>query len=84
MNAPARITIDIFSDVMCPWCVIGYKQLERALASLAGEIEADRSTRLGGARFVLHLPGMKILDIAAAAREARERARQQGVETGVS
>jgi len=37
----ARITIDIFSDVMCPWCVIGYKQLERALTSLAGEIEAD-------------------------------------------
>ena len=23
--------IDIASDVICPWCVIGYKQLERAL-----------------------------------------------------
>lgn len=41
MNAPAKITIDIFSDIMCPWCVIGYKQLERALMSLAGEIEAE-------------------------------------------
>ena len=23
--------IDIVSDVVCPWCIIGYKQLERAL-----------------------------------------------------
>ncbi|MFA9201114.1 MAG: DsbA family protein [Cypionkella sp.] len=37
----ARVSIDIWSDVMCPWCVIGYKHLERALAELAGEIEAD-------------------------------------------
>jgi predicted DsbA family dithiol-disulfide isomerase len=37
----ARIAIDIWSDVMCPWCVIGYKQLETALAELEGEIEAE-------------------------------------------
>ncbi|MBW8754980.1 MAG: DsbA family oxidoreductase [Sphingomonadales bacterium] len=37
----ARLSIDIFSDVMCPWCVIGYKQLQQALASLEGEIAAD-------------------------------------------
>lgn len=36
-----KVTIDIWSDVMCPWCVIGYKNLEAALASLEGEIEAD-------------------------------------------
>lgn len=36
-----RVTIDIWSDVMCPWCVIGYKQLETALADLAGEIDAE-------------------------------------------
>lgn len=41
MSAAAKVTIDIFSDVMCPWCVIGYKQLEQGLASLAGEIEAE-------------------------------------------
>ena len=23
--------IDIVSDVVCPWCIIGYKQLEHAL-----------------------------------------------------
>ena len=41
MSTLAKITIDIFSDVMCPWCVIGYKQLDQALTSLAGEIEAE-------------------------------------------
>jgi predicted DsbA family dithiol-disulfide isomerase len=37
----AKLTIDIWSDVMCPWCVIGYKNLEKALAELDGEIEAE-------------------------------------------
>lgn len=36
-----RLTIDIWSDVMCPWCLIGYKNLERALVDLNGEIEAE-------------------------------------------
>lgn len=36
-----KVTIDIWSDVMCPWCVIGYKNLEAALAGLEGEIEAE-------------------------------------------
>jgi predicted DsbA family dithiol-disulfide isomerase len=29
--------IDIVSDAICPWCYIGKRQLERALAVLAGE-----------------------------------------------
>lgn len=34
------IRVDIISDVVCPWCYIGYRQLERALdiAGLAGDI----------------------------------------------
>lgn len=28
----SMIRIDIASDVVCPWCIIGYKQLERALS----------------------------------------------------
>lgn len=27
------VQVDIVSDVMCPWCIIGFKQLEQALAS---------------------------------------------------
>ena len=41
MNAPEKLTIDIYSDVMCPWCLIGYGQLQKALAMLDGEIEAE-------------------------------------------
>jgi predicted DsbA family dithiol-disulfide isomerase len=40
-SAPAKVTIDIYSDVMCPWCVIGYSQLQTGLAQLAGEVEAE-------------------------------------------
>ncbi|MGH6786925.1 MAG: DsbA family oxidoreductase [Novosphingobium sp.] len=36
-----RLTIDIWSDVMCPWCIIGYRQLQQGLAQLEGEIEAE-------------------------------------------
>jgi predicted DsbA family dithiol-disulfide isomerase len=31
---PIMLEIDIVSDVLCPWCVIGYKQLEKALAQI--------------------------------------------------
>ncbi|WP_372753664.1 DsbA family oxidoreductase [Mariniflexile sp.] len=29
-----KLKIDIVSDVVCPWCTIGYKRLEKALAEL--------------------------------------------------
>jgi predicted DsbA family dithiol-disulfide isomerase len=32
MTELAPITIDIVSDVMCPWCYIGHKRLEKAMA----------------------------------------------------
>jgi len=41
MSTPAKLTVDIWSDIMCPWCVIGYKQLTKALDGLAGEVEAE-------------------------------------------
>lgn len=59
---------------------LGLAIVKKVVVEHGGEIEADESPRLGGARFTLHLPGMKILAIAAAARDARERAKQQGVE----
>lgn len=39
-SVPAPVTVDIWSDVMCPWCVIGLNQLETALAGLEGEVAA--------------------------------------------
>ncbi|MCP5121242.1 MAG: DsbA family oxidoreductase [Pseudomonadales bacterium] len=40
-QSPIPIRIDIVSDVVCPWCIIGYKQLERALQQMAGSFTAD-------------------------------------------
>jgi len=34
---PAGTRIDIVSDAICPWCYVGKRQLERALAALATE-----------------------------------------------
>jgi predicted DsbA family dithiol-disulfide isomerase len=36
-----RVTIDFVSDVSCPWCVIGLKALEQAVANMTEEIEAE-------------------------------------------
>ena len=35
MNAPslAPITVDVVSDVVCPWCLIGKRRLEKAMAA---------------------------------------------------
>ena len=40
-TAPRTLQIDIWSDVMCPWCAIGYGQLRKALGQLEGEIDAQ-------------------------------------------
>jgi predicted DsbA family dithiol-disulfide isomerase len=33
------LTIDVFSDVICPWCFIGKRRLEKAIAALDGSHE---------------------------------------------
>jgi predicted DsbA family dithiol-disulfide isomerase len=40
---PQPLRIDIVSDVVCPWCIIGYKQLQRALTQLEGVFEIQLS-----------------------------------------
>ncbi len=39
MKAPAQLQIDIVSDVVCPWCIIGFKQLERAIGIMGERVE---------------------------------------------
>ncbi len=36
-----NLRIDIVSDVVCPWCIIGYKRLQMALKQLSSEINAE-------------------------------------------
>ena len=36
-----QVKIDIVSDVVCPWCAIGYKKLSKAMTQLDDEISFD-------------------------------------------
>ncbi|MFZ1809123.1 MAG: DsbA family oxidoreductase [Cyclobacteriaceae bacterium] len=38
-----KITIEVVSDVVCPWCYIGKRRLEKAIELLKGEYEFDVS-----------------------------------------
>ena len=38
MIEQTEITVDVISDVVCPWCFIGAKRLERAIALAGGDI----------------------------------------------
>ena len=38
---PPKVAVDIWSDVMCPWCAIGYTQFAKARKELEGEIEVE-------------------------------------------
>ncbi len=36
-----KIKIDIVSDIVCPWCFIGKRRLEKAMTAMADEFEFD-------------------------------------------
>ena len=33
------LRVDIVSDVVCPWCIVGYLQLQRSLSALSGQFD---------------------------------------------
>lgn len=34
-----ELEVDVWSDVMCPWCAVGWTQFSKAVASLKGEVD---------------------------------------------
>lgn len=40
MSKP-NLAVDIWSDVMCPWCAVGYTAFDRAVEDLAGEVDVE-------------------------------------------
>ena len=40
-SEPVKLEVDIVSDVVCPWCIIGYRQLQKALDMLPGQFAVD-------------------------------------------
>ncbi|WP_027169384.1 DsbA family protein [Mesorhizobium sp. WSM3224] len=39
MSAENSITVDVVSDVVCPWCFIGQKRLDKAIAAADVEVQ---------------------------------------------
>ena len=37
-NVP-RLSVDIVSDVMCPWCIIGWQKFQHVMAHFAGRLD---------------------------------------------
>ena len=35
------MTVDVWSDIACPWCYIGKRRLERAIEQFDGEVEVE-------------------------------------------
>lgn len=36
---PRQLKIDVFTDVVCPWCLVGSARLDRALAALPDDVD---------------------------------------------
>jgi predicted DsbA family dithiol-disulfide isomerase len=36
-----KVAVDIWSDVMCPWCAVGYTQFAKAIEQLDGELDVE-------------------------------------------
>jgi predicted DsbA family dithiol-disulfide isomerase len=41
----AALHIDVYSDVICPWCYVGKRRLERALRQVAGRVNVEVTWR---------------------------------------
>jgi predicted DsbA family dithiol-disulfide isomerase len=77
--------IDFVSDVSCPWCVVGLKSLETALARVGNEVSADihfqpfelnPQMEPGGEAIAEHIArkyGSSAADIARSQEALRER-----------
>ena len=36
-----KIAVDIWSDVMCPWCAVGYTQFAKAVGEVEGDLDVE-------------------------------------------
>jgi predicted DsbA family dithiol-disulfide isomerase len=36
-----KVSVDIWSDVMCPWCAVGYAQFAKSVKELDGELDIE-------------------------------------------
>lgn len=84
-----KLRIDVISDVVCPWCFVGKKRLEEALA-IADDIEAEvywRPFQLDGTIPQGGIPRQEYLDRKFGPERAKtvyERIKGVGAEAGIA
>lgn len=90
MTLTNKIQIDIISDVVCPWCVVGYKRLEQAMKELGVEdkfeiewnpFELNQNMPAEGEDIIEHL-GRKYNMSAQQAKAAQEGTKNAFDEVG--
>ncbi|MBD1555678.1 DsbA family oxidoreductase [Vibrio sp. S9_S30] len=57
-----QLKIDLVSDVSCPWCIVGYKRLEQAMAQVADQIEVEVNWHPFELNLDLHQGGVNLRD----------------------
>ncbi|WP_372754233.1 DsbA family oxidoreductase [Labilibaculum sp.] len=57
-----KIKLDIISDVVCPWCLIGYKRLEQAISELGIQDQIEISWQAFELNPNMPMEGEDILD----------------------
>ncbi len=73
--------VEIWSDVVCPWCGIGQRRLERALEGFGGEVEVvHRSFQLDPGYSGAPRPVSDMLRDKYGAGEAQQRAMSERIE----
>ncbi|MBC9226795.1 thioredoxin domain-containing protein [Aeromicrobium sp. 636] len=40
-SSPRAVKVDIWSDIACPWCFVGKRRFERAVADWDGDVEVE-------------------------------------------
>lgn len=90
LEPDATVQIDIVSDVMCPWCIVGFKQLEHALArtGLQGNLrwhpfELNPLMPEGGQNLAEHV-AEKYGSTPAQSLENRAHLQRLGTDLGIS
>ncbi len=82
------ITVDIVSDVVCPWCIIGYKKLEKAMLQFEGKANFELTWHAFELNPAMPPEGQDIAEHMAQkygatpeqSKSTRERLRQAGSE----
>ena len=63
-----KIEVDVVSDAICPWCYVGKKRLEKAIAAVKGTLVCDTDGSASGGNSVLVDTQMVELDERGNAR----------------